>query len=393
MEAVIKDRRGSVLGRGSILKMYFFPGQRTSSHIQIHGAPHVYKVEGYPVYSMATLTPNITGAKEMLSFLGARGSVNGGKKIIITDLREEAVVYINGTPFVLRELSKAVDTLKHVGITGPMVEHMEERLKEDIISEVTQTGGQMLLHREEYSPTLHQSSIVGYWENIFTEDVKTPAEVYKALRDEVYDVEYRRIPLMREREALSSDVDAIQYCKDESAGCYLFVSHTGFGGVAYAMAIICARLYAEGNVQHEVPSSAVSASPLSVPDDMSCWASDEVALKLGDYRDILSLIRVLAQGPKSKADTDNIIERCVGAGHIREDIVYYTKELKQGCDGNEEHEAYLIDMGIKALRRYFFLITFRSYLYCASAADTTFSSWMDARPELGYLCNHLRIDK
>lgn len=70
---------------------------------------------------MATLTPNITGAKEMLSFLGARGSVNGGKKIIITDLREEAVVYINGTPFVLRELSKAVDTLKHVGITGPMV--------------------------------------------------------------------------------------------------------------------------------------------------------------------------------------------------------------------------------------------------------------------------------
>ena len=87
------------------------------------------------------------------------------------------------------------------------------------------------------------------------------------------------------------------------------MSHTGFGGVAYAMAIICARLYAEGNVQHEVPSSAVSASPLSVPDDMSCWASDEVALKLGDYRDILSLIRVLAQGPKSKADTDNIIER------------------------------------------------------------------------------------
>lgn len=44
MEAIVKDRNGSVLGKGSILKMYFFPGQRTSSHIQIHGAPHVYKV-------------------------------------------------------------------------------------------------------------------------------------------------------------------------------------------------------------------------------------------------------------------------------------------------------------------------------------------------------------
>lgn len=92
---------------------------------------------------------------------------------------------------------------------------MEARLKEDIISEVTRSGGRMLLHREEYSSTLNQSSVVGYWENIFIEDVKTPAEVYAALSEEGYDITYRRIPLTREREALSSDIDAIQYCKDE----------------------------------------------------------------------------------------------------------------------------------------------------------------------------------
>lgn len=45
MEAIVKARNGSVLGKGSILKMYFFPGQRTSSHIQILGAPHVYEVD------------------------------------------------------------------------------------------------------------------------------------------------------------------------------------------------------------------------------------------------------------------------------------------------------------------------------------------------------------
>ena len=44
MEATVRVRNGSVLGKGSILKMYSFPGQRTSSHIQIQGAPHVYKV-------------------------------------------------------------------------------------------------------------------------------------------------------------------------------------------------------------------------------------------------------------------------------------------------------------------------------------------------------------
>ncbi|KAK9281857.1 hypothetical protein L1049_004763 [Liquidambar formosana] len=394
MEAIVKARNGSVLGKGSILKMYFYPGQRTSSHIQIHGAPHVYKVDGYPVYSMAT--PTIAGAKEMLAFLRSKPIAEGSvtQKVIITDLREEAVVYINGTPFVLRELNKPVDTLKHVGITGQVVEHMEARLKEDILSEVRRSGGRMLLHREEFCPASNQSSVIGYWENIFVDDVKTPAEVYGSLKNEGYNIKYRRIPLTREREALVSDLDAIQYCKDDSAGCYLFVSHTGFGGVAYAMAIICVKLSAEADFALKIPQSLVGTDLFCTPEEnLPSRPSDEEALKMGDYRDILSLTRVLVYGPKSKADVDVIIERCAGAGHLRDDILYYSKELEKFPDGEDEHRAYLLDMGIKALRRYFFLITFRSYLYCTSATETEFTSWMDARPELGHLCNNLRIDK
>jgi hypothetical protein len=72
-------------------------------------------------------TPTIAGAKEMLAYLGAKPKAEGSvaHKVILTDLREEAVVYINGTPFVLRELNKPVDTLKHVGITGPVVCHRD----------------------------------------------------------------------------------------------------------------------------------------------------------------------------------------------------------------------------------------------------------------------------
>ena len=67
-------------------------------------------------------TPTIDGAKEMLAYLGAKPKEGcASQKVILTDLREEAVVYISGTPFVLRELNKPVDTLKHVGITGPVV--------------------------------------------------------------------------------------------------------------------------------------------------------------------------------------------------------------------------------------------------------------------------------
>lgn len=81
-----------------------------------------FQVDRYPVYSMAT--PTISGAKKMLAYLGTKLKEEGGDsaaRVVVTDLREEAVVYINGTPFVLRELSKPVDTLKHVGITGAVV--------------------------------------------------------------------------------------------------------------------------------------------------------------------------------------------------------------------------------------------------------------------------------
>lgn len=389
MEAIVKARNGSVLGKGSILKMYFFPGQRTSSHIQIHGAPHVYKVDEYPVYCMAT--PTISGAKEMLDYLGAKPKPSlTAQKVILTDLREEAVVYINYTPFVLRELNKPVNTLKYVGITGPMVEHMEARLKEDILAEIRQSGGRMLLHREEYNPSTNQSGVVGYWENIRADDVKTPAEVYSALKDDGYDIVYQRIPLTRERDALASDVDAIQCCQDDSAGSYLFVSHTGFGGVAYAMAIICIRLDARSKVSQPLFGPHIYAV---TEESLPSRTSNETTLSMGDYRDILNLTRVLIHGPQSKADVDIVIERCAGAGHIRDDILYYNREFEKCTDDGDEERAYLMDMGIKALRRYFFLITFRSYLYCTSPAIMKFEAWMKARPELGHLCNNLRIDK
>eukprot|EP00252_Welwitschia_mirabilis_P018623 TRINITY_DN4136_c0_g2_i1.p1 TRINITY_DN4136_c0_g2~~TRINITY_DN4136_c0_g2_i1.p1 ORF type:complete len:1265 (-),score=281.07 TRINITY_DN4136_c0_g2_i1:516-4310(-) len=400
MEAIVKARNGSVLGKRSILKMYFFPGQlKTSYYADISGAPHVYKVDDFPVYSMAT--PTIDGAKEILTRLHVKPSSSGhsSDKAVVTDLREEAVVYICGKPYVLRELYQPVDTLKHVGIKGHVVEHMEARLKEDIIAEAERSGGRVLLHCEEYNSITYQSDLIGFWENISREDVKTPAEVYASFESEGYNIKYKRIPLTREREALPSDVDAIERQLDAGERVqYLFISHTGFGGVAYAMALACLRLKAE---QLNFEGSSLGASDNSVKTSQNSLMRSfdgEDAFKQGDYRDILSLTRVLSFGPASKAEVDVIIDKCVGAGHLRKDILEYKKNLENCAD--EERRTYLSDMGIKALRRYFFLIAFRSYLYShtkangmQSSGETAFSAWMQGRPELGHLCDNLRIDK
>ncbi|KQK14315.1 paladin [Brachypodium distachyon] len=394
MEAIVKARNGSVLGKGSILKMYFFPGQRRSSSMNFRGAPHVIKVDGYPVYSMAT--PTVDGARDVLSYLGSKDTTGRSiaQKVVVTDIREEVVVYIKGTPFVLRELDQPVDTLKHVGISGPMVENIEARLKEDILSEVKQLDGRLLLHQEEINTTTNQCSVLGYWEHIDLEDVMTPAEVYSTLRAQGYCIDYKRIPLTREREALAADVDSIQSSIDESARYYLFISHTGYGGVAYAMAITCLGLGADAKFVMEQTAETHFVSTY-LTKSVSVKTSTDIALRQGDYRDILNLTRALVHGPKSKEEVDRVIDRCIGAGHLREDILQYRKALRDCSHDDDDDEAwsYLMDMGTKALRRYFFLITFRSYLYCTSLREATFASWMEGRPELGHLCDNLKLDR
>lgn len=42
--------------------------------------------------------------------------------------------------------------------------------------------------------------------------------------------------------------------------------------------------------------------------------------------------------------------RCAGAGHVRDDIFFYRKELEKHPNEDDENRSFLMDMGIKALR-------------------------------------------
>lgn len=96
---------------------------------------------------------------------------------------------------------------------------------------------------------------------------------------------------------------------------YCFISHTGFGGVAYAMAITCLRLQAEIQLA-SLPDPSYKSSEILEPillagnqQVVSSPVVGSLAFQQGDYRDILSLVRVLVNGPASKAEVDIIIDR------------------------------------------------------------------------------------
>lgn len=73
------------------------------------------------------------------------------------------------------------------------------------------------------------------------------------------------------------------------------------------MAITCLGLNADAKFTLEETAETHLSTAQS--ENLSYKPSGEESLKQGDYRDILSLTRVLICGPKSKEEVDIVIER------------------------------------------------------------------------------------
>lgn len=174
-EEVMKLRGGSVLGKKTILKSDHFPGcQNKRLRPNIEGAPNYRQAEKLHVHGVAI--PTIDGIRNVLKHIGAE--IEGEKKVHVLwiNLREEPVVYINGRPFVLRDVERPFSNLEYTGINRERVEQMEARLKEDILNEAARYGNKILVTDE-----LPDGQMVDQWESVSCNSVKTPLEVWVKL--------------------------------------------------------------------------------------------------------------------------------------------------------------------------------------------------------------------
>ncbi|CAI9282535.1 unnamed protein product [Lactuca saligna] len=72
-----------------------------------------------------------------LIYLNQIGASGLGRPVFWHNMREEPVIYINGKPFLLREVERPYkNMLEYTGIYCERVERMEARLKEDILKEL-----------------------------------------------------------------------------------------------------------------------------------------------------------------------------------------------------------------------------------------------------------------
>ena len=185
-QEVIAGRCGAVLGRQTVLKDDHFPGcQNKKLTPLIDGAPNFRQVAGLPVYGVAI--PTVTGLRNVLDAVGGKT-----RKALWHSMREEPLVYLNGQPYVLREIERPFSNLELTGITRERVEQMEVRLREDVLAEAEQYHGRVLVSKE-----LDDGQVIDSWEPVHT--VQTPAEVYAALVVEGYQLSYVRIPITDEK--------------------------------------------------------------------------------------------------------------------------------------------------------------------------------------------------
>jgi hypothetical protein len=185
----------------------------------VEGASNFRRIKHTHVYGVAQ--PTVDGLRKVMRRLLLTDQPHN-EKILWINLREEPIIYINGIPYVLRDRYFTLRNIKvYQGITGDRLEQLEERLKQDVIREIMNYDGRILLHGED-----KDGNVLAAWEEVDVDDVMTVNEVMASVAAEIMDelesdeeynafirkdvLDYRRIPVTAEKEPEWSDFDDIR---------------------------------------------------------------------------------------------------------------------------------------------------------------------------------------
>jgi hypothetical protein len=120
---VLATRKGRTLNRRIILKSYL---SRAPDPSLPPGTPDLRQASHLPIYTIGN--SSCSGLRKLLTHLGA--GPGGDTHVVLTDVREELVVYVNGVPYTRRELEMPAAALHHAGVHARSLESLEAAMKE-----------------------------------------------------------------------------------------------------------------------------------------------------------------------------------------------------------------------------------------------------------------------
>ncbi|KAJ0397976.1 hypothetical protein P43SY_003884 [Pythium insidiosum] len=195
--------QGTKVLRKYVLKKDRFPQCHVMDTPDGEHAPNFRRLEGTPLYGSAQ--PTVEGVKHILS----RVAADGFTKVVWVNLREEAVIYVDGTPFTARRSAKLNENDLVPGITGHTVQVLESSLKSSLQEQLMCSSG---VFEYWHEVALHENELVST--QVDPSAVKTLPEIYEdpsicAAAPGIASIRYIRIPIERENAPEHADVEKL----------------------------------------------------------------------------------------------------------------------------------------------------------------------------------------
>jgi len=369
---------------------------------KIDGAPNFRQVNGFPVYGTAqpseaalkTILEKLHGAKEK----SAEADQAVCHNVVWFNMRQEPVIYINGTPFAPRvpgslhenvELDSVMPTDDLVVLSKHFVNILNERSAAD---------GTLKVHKD-VAFTENPMEREDVEESVKVESLLSLADLLKKLKSEGEngDHECVIVPVVEERAPDESCFDIlVESLKNEPASTQcVFSCQMGRGRTTLGMVVTC--LIKEIQVTSElrrmadielvskdvIDSLIVQKFEAPLPKNQD---DDDPFIK-GEFDVIKELLEKVPEAVEGKRKVDRIIDICgptpkgTGLQNLRECII----ETKWKYDvAPEEKQVVWKRMILNFMERYFYLICFATYSIEVGTKgfQTSFKDWMNARPHL-----------
>jgi len=286
--------------------------------------------------------------------------------------------------------------LKMLRVTTSMVETMEERFKKDVLRELRQGNGRILLHDEvEDRPGVF--SIIPIWETVSEDDILTPRDVFILMAKEGYKIDYDRVAITDEQaplpDALSQLLNRVRLGYSQ-AGDFIFNCQMGRGRTTTGMVTACListvmNWTEEENVDTPEEANMVGYDAIDGP-------SEEEAYLQGEYKTILHLVGVLSHGKVAKRLTDRAIDLMQDVQNLRKAIYDYKLKV-EACVKGSAKQRKLMNLAVNYLFRYGTLIVFCNYLIemrepSSQGQEKPFPDWLREHREIAKLLERKSLD-
>ncbi|KAG1860386.1 inositol hexakisphosphate-domain-containing protein [Suillus subluteus] len=449
--SVVKTRTGSVLSRGFILKTDYYPsGRALDLDLNVHGAPNFRASRNTNVFGVAQ--PRTQGLRAILSVLRCRPGTISPSHVVWFSTREEPigrpfVLRDSVEPRRTLSLSDRAENLEAIeerlkndilqesakygglilthnelpaesgdGAVLPTWTHVDKvnvRTSRELWDEMRADGWNVEYHRIPISPDrpIEDNYLDAYLRVIKNTDPVRSALVFScgmgAVRTTfamVAAVIVRRKMLLARgledpypsRSSFLSNLGSGSYKMGNGSPGISTPTNQAATDIKLAQALENASAQQDQNksllrltyvLQRHLHSQSVIALLMAQPTLLENLRKAHQ----GNYGVILSLLGCLDHGLQAKRLVDRVIDACDHVTNLREDV--FTHRVKYSlttADNDESKREDLLFKARSALEKYFFMITFASYVDSVDDFEMTFSDWLNARTEIWNQIKFLR---